>query len=138
MMYEYRCIIIEVVDGDTVEVDIDLGFGVWMRAERIRIQGIDTPESKTTDAQEKVYGMLAKKCVTDLLPVGKECTLMSMEFRGKFGRILGDIKFDGVILSEYLIANHLAVPYNGENKKTVADAHLANRKILIEQGKVKP
>lgn len=135
-MYEYRCVVIEVIDGDTVEVDIDLGFGVWMRSEHIRIQGVDTPESKTTNKEEKVFGLLAKKHVEGLLPVGKECTLMSMEFRGKFGRILGDIKVDGVTLSESLISNHLAVPYNGENKKLVADAHLANRKILIEQGKV--
>lgn len=136
-MYEYRCVIVEVIDGDTVDVDIDLGFGVWMRSERIRIQGVDTPESKTLDKEEKVFGLLAKKHVESLLPVGKECTLMSMEFRGKFGRILGDIKADGITLSESLLSNHLAVPYNGENKKLVADAHLANRKILMEQGKVK-
>ncbi len=136
-MYEYRCVIVEVIDGDTVDVNIDLGFGVWMQSERIRIQGIDTPESKTLDAQEKVFGLLAKKCVTEMLPVGKECTLVSMEFRGKYGRILGDIRVDGVLLSQHLLENHLAVPYNGENKKLVADAHAANRKILIEQGKVK-
>lgn len=135
-MYEYKCVIVEVIDGDTVDVDIDLGFGVWMRSERIRIQGIDTPESKTTNKEEKVFGMMAKKHVESLLPVGKECTLLSTEFRGKFGRILGDIRVDGVTLSESLLSNHLAVPYNGENKKSVADAHSANRKILIEQGKV--
>jgi micrococcal nuclease len=135
-MYEYRCVIVEVIDGDTVDVDIDLGFGVWMRSERIRIQGVDTPESKTSDKEEKVFGLLAKKYGETLLPVGKDCIMMSMEFRGKFGRILGDIKVDGVTLSESLLSNHLAVPYNGENKQSVADAHLANRKILIEQGKV--
>ena len=62
-MFEYRCTILRVIDGDTVDVDIDLGFGVWMRKERVRILGIDTPESRTRDLQEKVYGNLAKDFV---------------------------------------------------------------------------
>ena len=53
-MYEYKCKLIKVVDGDTVDVDIDLGFGVWLRKERVRIMGIDTPESRTSDKVEKV------------------------------------------------------------------------------------
>lgn len=135
-MYEYRCIIVEVVDGDTVDIDIDLGFGVWMRGERIRFDGVDTPESRTLDPVEKKFGLLAKHFVEEKLPVGKEAVLLSKQFRGKFGRILGDIKVDGKILTEELISNHLAVPYHGENKSLVAAAHQANRKILIEQGKV--
>ena len=59
-MYEYRCKVSRVVDGDTVDVDIDLGFGVWLHKERVRIQGIDTPESRTRDKEEKVYGLAAK------------------------------------------------------------------------------
>ena len=59
-MYEYKCKIRKVVDGDTVDVDIDLGFGVWLRKQRVRLVGIDTPESRTKDLQEKKYG-LAKK-----------------------------------------------------------------------------
>ena len=55
-MYEYKCKMVRVVDGDTVDVDIDLGFGVWMRKQRIRMYGIDTPESRTSDKVEKVYG----------------------------------------------------------------------------------
>ena len=54
-MYEYRCKVLRVVDGDTVDVDIDLGFGVWMHKERVRIMGIDTPESRTKDLVEKSY-----------------------------------------------------------------------------------
>ena len=52
-MYEYRATIRRVVDGDTVDVDIDLGFGVWLKDERVRIMGIDTPESRTRDKVEK-------------------------------------------------------------------------------------
>ena len=55
-MYEYRCKIVKIIDGDTVDVDIDLGFGVWLHKERIRLFGIDTPESRTRDLEEKKYG----------------------------------------------------------------------------------
>ena len=59
-MYEYRVKIVKVIDGDTVDVDIDLGFGVWMMDERVRIMGIDTPESRTRDKVEKKFGLAAK------------------------------------------------------------------------------
>ena len=68
-MYEYNCKIVKVVDGDTVDVDIDLGFGVWMRNERVRLYGIDAPESRTSDKEEKKYGLAAKKYVQDCMPV---------------------------------------------------------------------
>ena len=55
-MYEYKVNILKVVDGDTVDVDIDLGFGIWLKNERVRIMGIDTPESITSDKTEKKYG----------------------------------------------------------------------------------
>ena len=59
-MYEYKCKVVRVVDGDTVDVDIDLGFGVWLHKERVRIIGMDTPESRTRDKEEKKYGLAAK------------------------------------------------------------------------------
>ena len=59
-MYEYKCKIRKVIDGDTVDVDIDLGFGVWLRKQRVRLVGIDTPESRTKDLQEKKYGLGTK------------------------------------------------------------------------------
>ena len=62
-MYEYKCKILRVVDGDTVDVDIDLGFGVWMHKERVRVNGIDTPESRTRDLEEKAFGLAAKERV---------------------------------------------------------------------------
>ena len=66
-MYEYKCNVVKVVDGDTVDVDIDLGFGVWMKDERVRIMGIDTPESRTRDLVEKKFGLAAKEKLTELL-----------------------------------------------------------------------
>ena len=66
-MYEYKCKVLKVVDGDTVDVDIDLGFGVWLHKERVRIMGIDTPESRTSDKLEKVFGLAAKERLISLL-----------------------------------------------------------------------
>ena len=91
-MYEYRATIIKVVDGDTVDVDIDLGFGIIMKDERVRIMGIDTPESRTRDKVEKKFGLAAKTRLKELL--GKTCTLKTQinkdgeDMKGKFGRIL--------------------------------------------------
>ena len=71
-MHQYRCQILRVVDGDTVDIDIDLGFGVWMRKQRVRLYGVDTPESRTRDLEEKKFGMMAKKYVKGHLPVGSD------------------------------------------------------------------
>ena len=60
-MYEYRVEVIKVVDGDTVDVNIDLGFGVWLKKQRIRLFGIDAPESRTRDLDEKRYRLMAKE-----------------------------------------------------------------------------
>ena len=68
-MHEYRCKILRVVDGDTVDVDIDLGFGIWIHKERVRVMGIDTPESRTRDLVEKAFGLAAKEYLKMLLPV---------------------------------------------------------------------
>ena len=66
-MYEYRCKVVKVIDGDTVDVDIDLGFGIWQIDERVRIMGIDTPESRTRDKIEKKFGLAAKAKLKELL-----------------------------------------------------------------------
>lgn len=87
-MYEYRCEVVKVIDGDTVDVDIDLGFGVWLKDERVRLYGIDTLRSKTRDLEEKKYGLLAKKFVQTFLE-GKKVKLVAREYdsKGKFGRM---------------------------------------------------
>ena len=138
-MYEYRCKILRVVDGDTVDVDIDLGFGVWMHKERIRLYGMDTPESRTRDKVEKMFGLEAKKMVETWLPSGSTRFLITEKDRtGKFGRILGKFKiFDGkndreTTLNEWMIENHYAVAYTGQSKEAVANEHLKNYKKLVE------
>ena len=128
-MYEYRCVITSVVDGDTVDCDIDLGFDVWIRNQRIRVNGIDTPEVRTRDLREKKHGLAASARAKGLLPVGHVTTITtSKDGRGKFGRILGDFVVDTEpgTLAETLIAERLAVAYHGQSKDDIAAEHLAN------------
>ena len=136
-MYEYRCKVLRVVDGDTVDVDIDLGFGVWMHKERIRLHGIDTPESRTRDLEEKKYGLLAKQMIKNFMPVGSMQTLVTTKDKaGKFGRILGkfviyDKKTDAqMTINDWMIREHHAVAYHGQSKEDIAEGHLLNRKLL--------
>ena len=141
-MYEYKCKIRKVVDGDTVDIDIDLGFGVWLNDERVRIIGIDTPESRTSDPIEKIFGMAAKERVQHLL--SNESVLISKvkgdgneEMRGKFGRILGDFRTSqGDLLTSKLMKEGHAVAYSGGNKENIQVKHLENRQRLVNEGKV--
>ena len=156
-MYEYKCKILRVVDGDTVDVDIDLGFGVWLKKERVRVNGIDTPESRTRDKEEKKFGLISKNRVKQLLPVGSTQILKTESDRngedkkGKFGRILGDFVFnkpvsnddkipileiEGVRLSDVLIDENMAVRYHGQSKDDIAEQHIKNRELLISRGLV--
>lgn len=90
-MYIYNCIIERVIDGDTVVVDIDLGFDVWLKGESVRLSGIDAPEVRTRDLEEKERGFAAKEFLEGLLPAGSKQVLISDSFnRGKYGRIVGD------------------------------------------------
>ena len=136
-MYEYRCKIDRVVDGDTVDVDIDLGFGIWLRKERVRLHGIDTPESRTRDLEEKKYGLAAKSYVQSFLPVGSMQTLRTTkDDKGKFGRILGEfVVYDTVTdssrtLNQIMIDEHYGVEYYGQSKEDIAEEHLRNRTMV--------
>ncbi len=97
-MYEYRCKVLRVVDGDTVDVDIDLGFGIVLKDERVRIMGIDTPESRTRDKVEKLFGLASKARLKELIggrsgPILKtQINKKGEDMKGKFGRILGDFE----------------------------------------------
>jgi micrococcal nuclease len=128
-VHEYQATIVRVIDGDTIDVDIDLGFDNWLHKQRIRLCGIDTPESRTRDKQEKVHGLLAKKCVQEHLEVGKSYPLRTTK-KGKFGRYLGEFKTGKGFITKILIKAKLAVIYDGQNKKEIQAAHKANRKLL--------
>ena len=143
-MYEYRWKILRVVDGDTVDVDIDLGFGIWHHKERVRIYGLDAPESRTRDKIEKVFGKFAKQCVKDWLPTGSIQKLVTEKDKsGKYGRVLGKFKVFNkqedreMFLADWLIENGIGVAYKGQSKEEIKELHLANRERLIKEGKVK-
>ncbi len=126
-MYEYRCKISNVVDGDTVDIDIDLGFGIWMANQRIRLYGIDTPESRTSDEEEKKYGIAAKNFLEKWLAPGNIILKTHKDATGKFGRILGELWYGDVNINLKLVENHHAVEYHGQSKKEIAEMHIANR-----------
>lgn len=147
-MYEYRAKLVNVVDGDTVDVDIDLGFGIWMRDERVRIMGIDTPESRTRDLVEKKFGLAAKERMIQLLSndsivLKTQIARNGEDMKGKFGRILGDFSIyyapqdRTVPVSEIMILEGHAVSYNGGNKDALLEQHMSNRERLINEGIVK-
>ena len=136
---EYDVHVNKVVDGDTVDVDINLGFGVWLHDERVRIMGIDTPESRTSNKVEKLFGIAAKERLYQLLE--KDAKLITTEdksgedMKGKFGRILGDFRAaDGRLVTEIMIEEGHCVPYHGESKDDVQAQHMVNRQRLLAEG----
>jgi micrococcal nuclease len=145
-MYEDRVEVLKIIDGDTVDVDIDLGFGVWLKNERVRLYGIDTPESRTRDLEEKKFGLAAKERLKELLK--DDVYLRTMvgrggeDMKGKFGRILGDFVsqyeqgtgWGQMSATEILIKEGHAVAYNGQSKDDIQEAHMKNRTKLLEEG----
>ena len=129
-MFEYKCKLVRVVDGDTVDVDIDLGFGVWLRKQRIRLYGIDTPESRTSDPIEKVYGNAAKDFLIKWTGAGELRIKTHKDAKGKFGRILGELWTFDTNINQTLVDNHHAVRYHGQSKEEIAEEHIANRAKL--------
>ena len=126
-MFEYKCKITNVVDGDTVDVDIDLGFGVWLRDQRIRLYGIDTPESRTSDPFEKLYGKAATEFLKKWLDGGDVTIKTHKDERGKFGRILGELWVFDTNVNRKMIEEHHAVEYHGQSKEEIAEQHIINR-----------
>ena len=133
-MYEYNCKIVRVIDGDSIVVDIDLGFGLWIHGESIRLFGVDCPECRSRDKDEKAAGLAAKDYVKGLLHDGGTYTLTTKE-EGKFGRYLGVIQLtDKTSVNGALVKERFAVAYHGQNKDDIQAAHLENRRILKEKG----
>lgn len=119
-MYEYRVkSVLAVVDGDTIDVDIDLGFDISL-TKRVRLAGIDTPESRTTNKEEKVLGLEVKELLKKKLKEAKSIVIKTQlpDSTEKYGRILGWIYLDGAELSvnEALIAGGYAWGYLGDTK----------------------
>ena len=138
-MHIYNVTIIKVIDGDTVKVDIDLGFDMVLRNQNIRLFGIDAPESRTKNPLEKKYGLMTKEVVESAMPVGSIQQMVSTKSgKGKFGRILGEflvkdseISNQRYNLNKWLIENHYAVEYTGMGSRdNLNEQHKMNREIL--------
>ena len=134
-MHEYKAKIRRIVDGDTVDVDIDLGFDIILAKQRIRLYGIDTPESRTRDKEEKFYGKLAASFLKKQCKKGTCIALRTyLDKRGKFGRILGEIIVDGVNVNQLMVEEHMAVEYHGQSKIDIHKGHMFNRQELNRAG----
>lgn len=143
MPFEYRANIVRVIDGDTIEVDIDLGFTLWLRNQTIRLLGVDCPETRSRDKEEVVYGKMAKKFVEDFCAECVGQVLIQTEIedvigsnREKFGRILANVlnEKSGESLNDLLLDKFLAVPYYGKESKAELKAkHKLNREKINEQ-----
>lgn len=122
-MYDYMATLVRVVDGDTVDCDIDLGFGVWLKNQRIRLYGINAPETRTKDLEEKKAGLAAKLRLIAL--ISDKFVLTSVkDKKGKYGRILGIIN----------VPTQKKLDKNGTNvKHTFVDIN----KQLVEEGHAK-
>ena len=123
-MYTYKAKLLRVVDGDTCDAQIDLGFDVSIK-KRIRFAGINAPESRTRELEEKARGLAAKDRVKAILAENPSFTLESTEI-GKYGRVLGKIHIDvldgvegltQICLNEQLIKEGHAVEYWGGKRK---------------------
>lgn len=113
----YNCTLVRVIDGDTIDVDIDLGFSVWLHKQRVRLAGIDTPESRTRNLEEKKLGLEAKARLIELC--GETLQLQSLG-KGKYGRILGvPHTKDGEDICQILMSEGHAIEYWGGKKTKV-------------------
>jgi micrococcal nuclease len=124
-----------VVDGDTIDVLIDLGFDILTK-QRIRLLGIDTPESRTSNLEEKKYGLYSKNKLISMLHGEIEIRCKLKDGRDKYGRVLGEVwvkdneEEEWLNVNKWLCDNAYAVPYEGQNKENIEESHLLNRLIL--------
>jgi micrococcal nuclease len=134
-MYEYSCKVERVVDGDTCDVVLDLGFNILHKC-RVRLFAIDTPESRTRNRDEKARGILAKNFLKEAVENGEKVIIQTKlkDSRGKFGRVLGDVVVDGVNINQSMVNNFHAAPYFGQSKEAIQAVHDNNRTRLIELG----
>tara|TARA_Y100001951_G_scaffold56511_1_gene44758 strand:+ start:40 stop:462 length:423 start_codon:yes stop_codon:yes gene_type:complete len=134
-MYEYSCKVKRVVDGDTVDVVLDLGFDVSYST-RVRLYGIDTPESRTRNKDEKARGKMAGAFLKEAIESGEKVVIQTKlkDSKGKYGRVLGEVVVDDININKLMIQCHLAVAYHGQSKEDVESEHMKNRDILIDKG----
>ena len=131
-MFEYNAEVLRVVDGDTLDARIDLGFDVHVK-KRIRLHGIDTWESRTRDAEEKKKGIAAKSRLVELLQADQGKFKLISYGVGKFGRVLGDIEISAGNVCDILVEEGHGYSYFGGNKE---EARAKAAEILAESKKI--
>ena len=131
-MYEYSCKVKRVVDGDTIDVVIDLGFDIHF-ATRVRLYGMDTPESRTRNKDEKVRGYMSKDFLEEWMEKDDVVIRTRRDKKGKFGRVLGEMIVRGENVNKLMIKECLAVEYYGQSKDDIEKQHMLNRQVLIEK-----
>ena len=138
-MYEYSCTVERVVDGDTVDVVLNLGFDILYKC-RVRLYGIDTPESRTRNLDEKARGKMAGAFLKEAIDNGTKVVIQTKlkDSKGKFGRVLGDVVVDGININKSMIDHFHAAAYFGQSKEAIEAVHDANRTRLIELGLFTP
>lgn len=142
-MYTYKATIRSVYDGDSCRIDLDLGMGVWMHNQSVRLYGIDTAEIRGGTVETKALGNLAKDYLKNELPEGSTVLLRTyIDKRGKFGRVLASIYkqegdgFQTKSLNAALLDMRLAVEYHGQSKEEVMAQHDENVKYHQELGNI--
>ena len=129
-MNEYKVKVTNVIDGDTIDVVIDLGFDIFTNR-RVRLSGIDTPESRTTDLNEKKFGMEAKEYLKHLLGNAGNVVVKTLanDPTEKYGRVLGQVYVDSSAISvnDLLVSRGYAWSYDGGTKVKDFNALLAKR-----------
>ena len=115
-LWFYRGICERVIDGDTIVFTVDLGFDIYLKSQKMRFAGINTPESRTRNKEEKVLGLAAKDRVIELLPAGSKFIFHSLGF-GKFGRTLGIPFYENKSICQILIDEGHARPYSGGKRE---------------------
>jgi micrococcal nuclease len=141
MPFEYKANVVRVIDGDTLIVDIDLGFHIWLKEQVIRLHGIDCPETKSKDKEEVAHGKLALKFTEDFCANSNNQVLIQTEIeevasknKEKFGRILAIVMEPNLRtnLNVLLVDSLLGVIYYGKSKAQIREAHRVNRQKLFK------
>jgi endonuclease YncB( thermonuclease family) len=135
-MYEYKATVKRIIGGDSVVLDIDLGFYMFMNETKIRLYGLDTPEMNSKDPLLRLQAVLATRYLYDNLPIGSKVKIKTvLDKREKYGRLLATIiTQDGFNLNDGLLENKLAINYKNLTRDEQIAKHYENQQYLIEKG----
>ena len=139
-MYEYKATVKRIIDGDSLILDIDLGFYMFMNETKIRLYGLDTPEMNSEDPLLRLQAIMATRYLFDNLQVGEKVVIKTiLDKREKYGRLLATIiKKDGLNINEGLIQNKLAISYHNLTREEQIQKHYENQQYLIDKGFIIP